>query len=133
MVTRSNSRPLPIRLPRADEEGVEFIEWLNQRLGGDRAARQRMEAFIQEWDHLRDELLERDRREPTVEDYAARWNVAESSAYRLLAEFRQAVGNDYPNALCELLWDGMPRLTPGGGLQPLWLLAVKVVPDAGES
>lgn len=121
---------LPIRLAVDGEGGVEFIDWLDERLGGDRMARQRMVAFIEEWDHLRDELLESEGREPTVEDYARRWRVADSSAYRLLAEFRSTTGVAYPSALCQLLWDGMPRSTPGRVLPPKWLLAAEVVPVA---
>lgn len=120
---------VPFRLPAKGERAVPFIDWLEQRLGGDRAARQRMTAFIQEWDHLRDEVRDRDLREPTIGEYAERWNVPESTAYRWLDEFRQAVGIDYPGPLCSLLWDGMPRFTgrePAPQLQ--WLLAVEIVP-----
>jgi hypothetical protein len=122
---------MPIRLPQNDEEGIEFIDWLNRRLAGDRIARQRMVAFIEEWDHLRDEIRDREMREPTVEEYARRWNVAESSAYRLLDEFRRVVGMDYPGRLCQLLWDGMPKWTGRGPIpDPKWLLAIEVVPSA---
>lgn len=121
---------MPIRLPQDDEEGIEFIDWLNRRLAGDRIARQRMVAFIEEWDHLRDEIRDREMREPTVEEYARRWNVAESSAYRLLDEFRRVVGMDYPGRLCQLLWDGMPKWTGRGPIpDPKWLLAIEVVPS----
>jgi len=118
---------LPIRLPVEGETGIEFISWLDTRLNGDRLARQRLVPFIQEWDLLRDEVLEREQREPTVSEYARRWGVAESSAYRLLEEYRQVFNTDYPGRLCDLLWDGMPRFT-GTGFQELGsLMAVKVV------
>ncbi len=121
---------MPLRLPQDHEEGIEFVDWLNRRLAGDRIARQRMVAFIEEWDHLRDEIRDREMREPTVEEYATRWNVAESSAYRLLDEFRRVVGVDYPGRLCQLLWDGMPKWTGRGPIpDPKWLLAIEVVPS----
>jgi hypothetical protein len=123
-----SKRNLPIRLPRDDEEGIEFINWLDNRLGSDRLARQRLVPFIEEWDLLRDEVLERERREPTLSEYAARWNVAESSAYRLLSEYRQVFASeDDPGPLCELLWDGMPRLGGPGPQVFGSLMAVKVI------
>src|SRR3954453_15966270 len=99
---------LPIRLPVEDETGIEFISWLDKRLKGDRLARQRLVPFIEEWDLLRDEVREREQREPTVAEYARRWGVAESSAYRLLEDYRQVFETDYPGRLWDLLWDGMP-------------------------
>ncbi|MEJ7785889.1 MAG: hypothetical protein WKF96_13875 [Solirubrobacteraceae bacterium] len=120
---------LPLRLPAENEKGMEFIEWLDTQVGNNRIARQRMVAFIQEWDHLRDELHERELREPTVEEYAARWGVAESSAYRLLDEFRAATEFEYPGSLCQLLWNGMPIWNGDGpAIQLKWLLGVEVVP-----
>jgi hypothetical protein len=122
------TKTLPIRLPQRGEKGVPFIDWLERQLGGDSAARQRMQAFIQEWDHLRDEIQQRELRDPTVEEYAERWNVAGSTAYRLLDEFRSATGIDYPGPLCRLLWDGMPKWSGRGPVpRPKWLLAVEVV------
>lgn len=117
---------LPVRLPRAGESGVPFIEWLAERLDNDRIERQRLGAFIQEWDHLRDEIHQTEIREPTVEEYAVRWGVAVSSAYRLRAEFRRVVGLEYPGPLCDLLWDGMAtaRQAPA---RPRWILGVRVV------
>jgi hypothetical protein len=120
-------KPLPIRLPHDGEEGIEFINWLDARLAGNRLARQRLVPFIEEWDLLRDEVQEREVREPTLAEYAERWKVAESSAYRLLEEYRRIFRTDYPGPLCQLLWDGMPRLTGRGGQQPGSLMTVRVV------
>ena len=121
------TKGLPVRLPESGEIGVEFISWLDARLGGDRLARQRLVPFIQEWDLLRDEVREREQREPTVTEYAQRWGVPESSAYRLLEEYRQVFETDYPGSLCDLLWDGMPRLTGVGPQEFGSLMTVKVV------
>lgn len=122
-----SKQDLPIRLPHEDEEGIEFINWLDNKLGSDRLARQRLVPFIEEWDLLRDEVLERERREPTLGEYAARWNVAESSAYRLLSEYRQVFASEDPGPLCELLWDGMPKLGDPGSQVFGSLMAVKVI------
>ena len=122
-----SKQSLPIRLPLEDEEGVEFINWLDGKLSSDRLARQRLVPFIEEWDLLRDEVLERDRREPTLSEYAARWNVAESSAYRLLSEYRKVFGSEHLGPLCELLWDGMPRFGSPGQQEFGSLMAVKVI------
>jgi hypothetical protein len=117
---------LPIRLPHGNEEGTPFADWLDQRLAGDRQARQRLEALIQEWDLLRDETMEREQREPTIGEYARRWNMAESTVFRFLEEFRAVFNVDYPGPVCELLWDGMPRLN-SGGVEMVPLLGVKVI------
>jgi hypothetical protein len=122
-----NDRGLPLRLSRKGEEGVGFIDWLDDRLKADRLARQRLVPFIEEWDLLRDEVLEREGREPTLNEYAERWSVAESSAYRLLSEYRQVFLTKDPGPLCELLWDGMPRLGGPGPQEFGSLMAVKVI------
>jgi hypothetical protein len=118
---------LPVRLPEDGEEGVKFIDWLDARLGGNRLARQRLVPFIEEWDLLRDEVRQRERREPTVAEYGKRWSVPESTAFRLLEEYRQVFRTDYPGPLCDLLWNGMPRLTGSGSQEFGTLMTVKVV------
>jgi hypothetical protein len=120
------TRNLPIRLPEAGEDGTPFADWLDQRLGGDRQARQRLEALVQEWDLLRDEIQERESREPTISEYARRWNMPESTVFRFLEEFREVFRVDYPGPVCDLLWKGMPRLG-SGGFEMMPLLGVKVV------
>ncbi len=111
---------LPIRLAKKGEAGTPFVDWLDLRLGGDRQARQRMEAFVQEWDLLRDEVG----REPTVSEYAKRWNMAESTAFRFLEEFRRIFKIEYPGPVCALLWSGISSST-NARLVPL--LGVKVI------
>lgn len=113
---------LPIRLPNKDEEGTAFIDWLDARVEGNRRARQRFEAFIQEWDHLRDELGA----EPTVSNYSERWGMPESSVFRFLDEFRERLAIQNPGDLCELLWNGMPKFGPGEE-ELVALLSVRVV------
>lgn len=116
---------LPIRLARTDEDGLAFIDWLDRRV--EPTQRRRLIAFIEEWDHLRDDLGAN----PTVKQYAERWSVPVPTAYRMLTEFRQAVpGEDTPDALVSMLWDGMPRWdgTPGRFV-PAALMRVKVTED----
>lgn len=117
---------LPIRLPEKDEDGIPFADWLDKRLEGDRQARQRLQALVQEWDLLRDEVQERESREPTISEYVKRWNTPEATVFRLLEEFRAVFKIDYPGPVCDLLWDGMPRLGEGG-FEMAPLLGVKVV------
>lgn len=120
---------LPLRLPKEGEEGTRFIDWLDQQVASSRPRRERLAAFIQAYDNLRDEVQDRELREPTLEEYAAEWNVAVSSAYRIQDEFREALGIDNPGDLCDLLWGGMPKWTGKGPISmPKWLLAVEIVP-----
>jgi hypothetical protein len=121
---------LPIRLPGENETGIEFLDWLDQRVAGNRLARQRLVAFIEEWDLVRDEVRDKENREPTVSDYAQRWRMPESSAYRFLEEYRRIFRTPYPGDLCDLLWGGMPKWTGSGPIEMLSLMAVKVV-DSG--
>lgn len=76
---------------------------------------------------MRDDAQLQDSREPTLEEYAERWGVAISSAYRLLHEFRAALSVPYPGELCDLLWEGMPRWPSKRPVEPRWLLAVEIV------
>lgn len=125
-----NENELPIRLPVSGEDGIPFTDWLDRRLGGNRQARRRLEALVQEWDLLRDETQERELREPTISEYAKRWNMPESTVFRFLDEFRAVFKVDYPGPVCKLLWDGMPRLN-GGGVKMVPLLGVRVVEIQG--
>ena len=127
MTPMTEAAPLPIRLARPGEAGVEFIKWLNDRARGNAALRQRLVAFIEEWDHLRDDIRQHKVREPTLEEYAKEWRVPVSSAYRRLQEFRAVVGMRYPGPLCDLLWDGMPKWNGEAVFRPKWLLAVEIV------
>jgi hypothetical protein len=121
-----NMTEMPIRLPKDDEKGLPFADWLDKRLNGDRQARQRLEALIQEWDLLRDEVQKRESREPTISEYVKRWNTPEATVFRFLEEFRTVFGVDYPGPVCDLLWNGMPRLSEGS-IEMAPLLGVKVV------
>jgi hypothetical protein len=102
---------------------VPFLEWFDRRTGGNRRMKERQLAFIQQWDHMRDELPA----EPTAEQYAARWRTSAATTYRLLAEFRTLFpGQSDPGALVSLLWDGLsePHLRRG---ELGSLLEVKVI------
>jgi len=103
---------LPVRLAKPAEPGLPFLEWLDRRTGGNRRMKERQVAFIQQWDHLRDELPA----EPTAEEYAARWRTSVATSYRLLAEFRTLFpGQRDPGALVSLLWEGLsePHVSRG--------------------
>jgi hypothetical protein len=118
--------PLAIRLPTTPAAGTPLIDWLaTDRHGRSRPKRavERLVVFIQQWDHLRDELAESQGREPVIRDYHGRWGTPIPTVYRMLEEFREVFGPDAdPTELSELLWQGMPR--DRGRSQ--WLLAVKV-------
>lgn len=119
--------PVPIRLPRDGEAGVPFVDLLAARCG-DKRGTDRMIAFIQEWDHIRDEIRDADPSKPdaTVEDFAKRWNTALPTAFRMQAEFRRIFPTETtPGRVVDLLWDGMPKWPADKSLN--WLLAVEVV------
>ena len=123
---------LPICLPRNGEPSVPFIDLLAARCQ-DKRLTDRMIAFIQEWDHVRDEVRDADpsKRDATVEDFAQRWNTPLPTAFRMQSEFREIFPTEAtPGRLVDLLWAGMPN-----GLDralPKWLLAVEVV-ESGAS
>lgn len=95
---------LPIELALPGEPGQPFTDVLDRLCGGDRRRRERIMVLIQQWDHLADDLG----RPPSVEEYAARWGVPVSSAYRLFAEFRDTFPTELdPGRLVGLLWDGL--------------------------
>jgi hypothetical protein len=118
---------LLIDLPKKPGAGIPLIDWLKtDRAGNPRSRRSldRMIAFIQQWDHLRDEMLQQGRGEPVVRDYQQRWEASPAATYRMLDEFREIFGPEAsPSELCDLLWNGMPK-----GPGPMkWLLAVEIV------
>ncbi len=123
LVTQGPFRPA---LPR--EEAQEFVDYLDARCGGDRRLRERLLVFLQQWDHLADELGE----EPSAEAYAARWHVSLPSTYRMLDEFRRVFPTERsPARVLATLWEGLEppywRATELGSL-----LDVRVVPtDSG--
>jgi hypothetical protein len=95
--------PLPIRLPAAGETGQPFDEWLLGYVPG-RATRDRLKVLYQQWDRLRDDLG----REPTVREYAKRWQVPEAIAYRAVSEFRRVLEAG-PGELADLLWQAVEQ------------------------
>lgn len=95
---------LPIRVAERGEAGTPFRNWLFRRTQGDRRATERQLAFLQQWDHLRDD--------PEVAasaaSYADRWAVSPATAYRLLEEFAALFPTEKnPGRLLELLWTGL--------------------------
>jgi hypothetical protein len=101
----------PVRAADRDEDGIGFEEFLRDRidrLGGSpqqsRELLRRVWAFIQEYDHLRDELRDRGQREvPSVPQYAERWRMGERTAYRAFSEFALVMPDlgDAPGELCD--------------------------------
>lgn len=117
--------PFRPALPR--EQGQEFVDYLDARCGGDRRLRERLLVFLQQWDHLADDMGG----EPSVEAYAQRWHVSVPSTYRLLDEFRRAFPTERsPGRVLATLWEGLGA--------PYWrgpdlgsLLEVRIVPNDG--
>jgi hypothetical protein len=100
----SDNGSLPIRLAGPNAEGVPFRDWLARRTRGDRRTTERLLAFIQSWDHLRDESQDA----PSPAAYAARWRVSPATAYRLVDEFRTVFPSEAdPGRLLDMLWDGL--------------------------
>jgi hypothetical protein len=121
----SDERETPIRLrrPRPGEEGQPFYAVLERRCG-QKQRFDRMAAFIQEWDHLRDHASKPG--EPTIEEFAEFWSTPAPTAFRMQAEFRSLFPPaSNPGPLVDLLWDCMPDLATGA--RPKWLLAAEIV------
>jgi len=114
--------PFRPALPR--EEGQEFVDYLDTRCGGVRRLRERLLVFLQQWDHLTDDMGG----EPSVEAYAQRWNVSVPSTYRMLHEFRRVFPTERsPERVLATLWEGLGA--------PYWrgpdlgsLLEVRIIP-----
>lgn len=112
------------------DEGVPFIDFLArrvERLGLSTTVtsnrRTDLLAFIQQYDHLRDEKRDDgDAAPPTPDEYAERWNVSRRAAFAIYASCREVLGEE-PDAVVDVLWDGAGELVP--------LMRVRVVVDAG--
>lgn len=116
---------------RRDPHAIPFYEWLDARIRATlprdlpeaqrervaRVKRERLTIFIQQFCHLRDDLLEQGHRDPTATDYATTWGGSEPTYFRILDEFRAIFGTEYPSELCEVLWDATPKWD-GSGTPP---------------
>jgi len=122
--------PKHFRAVGRDENGEEFVDFLYRRAQAvtetprqARALRDRLWIFLQQYDHLRDDLGPGN---VTVERYAERWDEPERSAFRAFAELASVFpGDDPAEAICEELWNGIGRQAGQG--QFMQLGAVKVV------
>jgi hypothetical protein len=123
--------PLPFEAAPDRARGEDFVDYLYERCRGltetqtqARTLSRRLWAFLQEWDRLRHELRDRgERREPTVEEYAARWRMPSRTANQAFAEFVGVFPTERdPGRISKELWKGI-RLQgdPGryGGLMAL--------------
>src|SRR5262249_42849117 len=97
--------PLPIRLARKGEDGEPFIDWLGAEAKS-WPKRDRLTAYIQEWDLLRDEMREREPGAvPSTPEYAQRWGLSIASAHRIAAEFGEVFPSEEdPGRVVDLLW-----------------------------
>jgi hypothetical protein len=118
----------PFRAVQDRERGIEFEIYLSQRVQSlgltpqrSRELTRRLWAFIQEYDHLRDELFERGGGEPTPAQYAERWRMPERSGYRAFDEFSYVFPEiaDSPGLLCDELWTGIKHQQPASHMMPL--------------
>jgi hypothetical protein len=115
----------PFRPALPGEVGQEFVDYLDVRCGGDRRLRERLLVFLQQWDHLADDMSG----EPSVEAYAERWHVSVPSTYRMLDEFRRVFPTERsPARVLATLWEGLGA--------PYWrgpdlgsLLEVRIIPN----
>lgn len=124
-----NGARCPFRAAEREEDGMEFEHYLWDRiqaLGGSsqqsRELFRRIWAFVQEYDHLRDELRDDGLvEEPSIAQYAQRWRMSERSAYRAFQEFARVMPElgPAPGTACEELWRGISRQAPPGRLMAL--------------
>lgn len=129
----------PFRAVGPDENGIEFEHYLWDRiqlLGASaqqsRELFRRVWAFVQEYDHLRDELRDRGQHEePSVSEYAERWRMSERSAYRAFEEFALVMPElgTAPGPACDELWNGISRQAPAGHLMALADVRVREISD----
>jgi hypothetical protein len=125
--------PKHFRAVGRDEDGEEFVDFLYRRAQAvtdtsrqARALRDRLWIFVQQYDHLRDDLQPE---RVTVERYAERWDEPERSAFRAFAEFASVFpGDNAPEDVCEELWNGIGRQAGRGEFMQLG--AVKVAEEA---
>ncbi len=95
---------MPFRPALPREPGQEFVDYLDVRCAGDRRLRERQLVFLQQLDHLADDLGD----DPSAEAYADRWRVSLPSTYRLLDEFRRVFPTERtPARVLEALWQGL--------------------------
>lgn len=87
--------PLPFKVSSDPDRGQEFVDYLHDRClqltdtpTQARTLARRLWAFLQEYDHLRNDLhASGNPREPTVEEYAERWRMPLRTANHAFAEF----------------------------------------------
>ena len=128
MQLHSPTPPLPFKHARRGESGIPFIEYLDARAGHDRRTRSRQLAFLHEWEYLADRLGH----SPAPKEYAERWNMPVSTAYDLLAEFRQLFPTERdPARLIDEIWNGVhAQQGSHGGFLDLDRVLVVPLPDS---
>lgn len=123
-----NISDCPFRAVLDREPGIEFETYLGLRVESlgltprrSRELTRRLWAFIQEYDHLRDELFARGQGEPTPAQFAERWRMPERSAYRAFDEFGDVFPEiaENPGLLCDELWTGIKHQQPASHMMPL--------------
>ena len=137
---RRADTPLPFEAVSGPTRGQEFVDFLYDRCLGltdtptqARALARRLWAFLQEYDHLRDELQES--REPTVEEYAERWRMPLRTANHAFAEFFSVFPSEQdPGRIAAELWKGigLQGNKPFSGLLALGSVRVVPVGDPGS-
>lgn len=108
--------PLPFEAAAGRARGSEFVDYLYDRClrltdtpTQARALARRLWSFLQEYDRLRDELLQANElREPTVEEYATRWRMPIRTANHAFMEFAAVFPTEQdPGRISEELWKGI--------------------------
>jgi hypothetical protein len=95
---------LRIRAARGDEVAIPFLDLVHERVGARRG--QRVIAFVLGWGVAAEHL----ERVPSLEEYAARFQIPIATAYREQALFREAFwGEDTPDRILGVLWDQLGR------------------------
>lgn len=128
------AHPLAFRAVKRGEDGTEFVDYLYERATAvadtptqARNLAQRVWIFLEQYDHLRDDLhASGELDEPTVEQYAERWRMPLRNAYREFADFgRLFPGERDPGRVCAELWEGISRQAGRSGML-MEVRAVKV-------
>ena len=108
---------LPFRHANRDEGGIQFIEYLVERIGDDPQRRERVYTFIHDWEHIIDGSDE----PPSVKRVAEFSRLPLSTAYQRLDEFRTVFPTEEdPTRLVNEIWDGIGEQQGASGELMLW-------------
>ncbi len=108
---------LPFRHAKHGESGIQFVQYLIDRIGNDPQQRERVYTFIHDWEHIIDGSHE----PPSIKRVSEFSRLALSTEYQRLEEFRTVFPTEQdPTRLVSEIWDGIGEQQPANGDFMLW-------------